>query len=148
MSDLASNISAPDMPSETIEQLEVKRTDLSKIMMDQSLAVLLLIVLAISMLVVAVLIKIDSPGPVFFRQPRTGYRNQIFRIWRFRTMRHDAADLSGTRLTERNDPRLTRLGVWLRKRSIDEAPQLFNVLAGEMSLVGPRPHPLDAKAGD
>lgn len=152
MSDLPSDTLPRAMPLaisiKTTELNEINQPKLGKILMDQSVTMLLLIALAVPMLIVAALIKIDSSGPVFFRQPRVGHRNQIFLIWKFRTMRHDAADFDGTRLTERNDPRLTRIGAWLRKHSIDEAPQLFNVLVGEMSLVGPRPHPINARAGD
>jgi Undecaprenyl-phosphate glucose phosphotransferase len=91
------------------------------------------------LLLVAALIKLDSSGPIFFAQRRYGFNQQPFRIIKFRTMR--AFD-DGGRQTTRNDPRLTRIGQWLRRWNIDEIPQLFNVLAGDMSLVGPRPHPL------
>ncbi|MGB6447627.1 MAG: exopolysaccharide biosynthesis polyprenyl glycosylphosphotransferase [Xanthobacteraceae bacterium] len=89
----------------------------------------------------AILIKLDSPGPVFFVQRRYGFNQQPFRIIKFRTMR--ALD-DGAVVTQatRDDPRLTRIGRWLRRWNIDEIPQLFNVLAGDMSLVGPRPHAL------
>jgi lipopolysaccharide/colanic/teichoic acid biosynthesis glycosyltransferase len=75
---------------------------------------------------------------VFFRQERIGYRGRPFRIWKFRTM-VPGADRVGIQLTVRHDPRITRVGAWLRRTKLDELPQLFNVLAGEMSLVGPRP---------
>ena len=97
---------------------------------------------------IALLIKFDSPGPVFFRQPRIGLHNRIFVMWKFRTMYVHCTDVAGAQLTQRNDPRVTRFGGWLRRTSLDELPQIFNVLAGEMALVGPRPHPLQAKAGD
>jgi exopolysaccharide biosynthesis polyprenyl glycosylphosphotransferase len=99
--------------------------------------------------VVAVLIKLDSPGPVFFRQERVGRHDHVFRIFKFRSMtlgaeeqRFDLEPLneySGPMFKMREDPRVTRLGVWLRRTSLDELPQLFNVLRGSMSLVGPRP---------
>jgi lipopolysaccharide/colanic/teichoic acid biosynthesis glycosyltransferase len=95
---------------------------------------LLLPVLAI----VAVVIKLDSPGPIFFRQERVGLRGRPFRIFKFRTMVVGAAR-AGTALTVRGDTRITRAGVALRKHKFDELPQLFNVLAGDMSIVGPRP---------
>jgi lipopolysaccharide/colanic/teichoic acid biosynthesis glycosyltransferase len=95
---------------------------------------LLLPVLAI----VAVIIKLDSPGPIFFRQERVGLRGRPFRIFKFRTMVVGAAR-AGTALTVRGDTRITRAGVVLRKNKFDELPQLFNVLAGDMSIVGPRP---------
>jgi lipopolysaccharide/colanic/teichoic acid biosynthesis glycosyltransferase len=120
----------------------------AKWLLDYTLASILVIILAIPLGIIAVAIKLDSPGPVFFRQPRVGFRNQSFMIWKFRTMWCDTADIEGSRLTVRNDPRITRFGALLRKRSLDEVPQLFNVLAGDMSLVGPRPHPIRAKAGD
>ncbi len=88
--------------------------------------------------VVAVLVKLDSPGPVFFRQKRIGQDGKLFEIVKFRTM-IDGAYLMGSRLTVKRDPRITRLGHILRWSKIDELPQLFNVLRGEMSLIGPRP---------
>ena len=97
-----------------------------------------LVVLAPLFLVVAIAIKITSPGPVFFRQERTGRRGRDFRIFKFRTMVVDA-DRRGSCITVRGDARVTRVGHVLRKFKIDELPQLLNVLRGEMSLVGPRP---------
>jgi Undecaprenyl-phosphate glucose phosphotransferase len=99
-------------------------------------------------LLIAICIKVDSPGPVLFRQPRVGYRNQLFEILKFRTMHRDDADVNATRLVSLNDSRVTRLGAFLRRTSLDELPQLINVIRGDMSLVGPRPHALQAKAGD
>jgi lipopolysaccharide/colanic/teichoic acid biosynthesis glycosyltransferase len=87
-----------------------------------------------------VLIKLDSPGPVFFRQRRHGFNGREIEVWKFRTMFADQTDDRCKQQTRRDDPRVTRLGRLLRKTSIDELPQLFNVLAGEMSIVGPRPH--------
>ena len=110
-----------------------------------------LIVLAPLLAAVALAIKLDSPGPVFFRQERLGSRSTPFKIWKFRTMRRDAESLrfemahlnemegSGPLFKMKEDPRITRLGRLLRRTSIDELPQLFNVLRGSMSLVGPRP---------
>lgn len=96
--------------------------------------------------VLAILIRLDSPGPVFFMQRRIGTNNRYFDCIKFRTMRADLTDAAGDRLTERNDPRVTRLGHLLRHTSLDELPQLWNVVRGEMSLVGPRPHALAASA--
>ena len=113
---------------------------LSKDIEDRLLgAVIALFVLPL-MLAIAALIKLDSPGPVFFRQKRYGFNNAEFEVWKFRTMRADAArDVSVPQAT-RDDPRITALGRFLRRSSLDELPQIFNVLRGDMSLVGPRPH--------
>ena len=97
-----------------------------------------LLVLAPMFVLVAVAIKLDSPGPVFFRQQRVGRFFQPFRIVKFRTMLKDAP-LHGCAITAHGDPRITRVGRFLRRTKIDELPQLLNVLTGEMSLVGPRP---------
>jgi exopolysaccharide biosynthesis polyprenyl glycosylphosphotransferase len=89
---------------------------------------------------IAIAIKVTSPGPVFFRQKRYGYHNRRFLIYKFRTMYVHLSDYKGTRQTTTDDPRVTPLGRILRKTSLDELPQLINVLIGDMSLVGPRPH--------
>jgi Undecaprenyl-phosphate glucose phosphotransferase len=91
------------------------------------------------MLITALLVKLDSRGPIFFRQKRNGFNGQAFNIFKFRTM-HVLEDGPMILQAKRNDPRVTNLGRWLRRSSIDELPQLFNVLRGDMSLVGPRPH--------
>jgi polysaccharide biosynthesis protein PslA len=119
---------------------------LQKLVFDQIVAMLALLALLPLLLTVAVLIKLDSPGPVFFRQPRIGFNNRTFRIYKFRTMYHHMADLLADCQTTRGDARITRLGKWLRRFSIDELPQLLNVLQGDMSLVGPRPHAPNTKA--
>lgn len=92
--------------------------------------------------IVALAIKLESRGPLFFRQERYGLGNTIIKVYKLRTMRADMADPSGGQQTKRNDARVTRVGAFLRKTSIDELPQLFNVLRGDMSLVGPRPLPI------
>ena len=114
---------------------------LQKRLFDLALAAAALVALTPLFVLVAALIKIDSPGPVFFVQRRYGFNQQPFRIIKFRTMRtlDDGAVIAQA---TRDDPRLTRIGRWLRRWNIDEIPQLFNVLAGDMSLVGPRPHAL------
>lgn len=89
---------------------------------------------------IAVAIKLTSKGPVFFRQYRYGYRNRLFRIYKFRTMHQSLGDQSGRQQTVARDSRVTPLGRILRSTSLDEIPQLINVVKGEMSLVGPRPH--------
>ena len=88
----------------------------------------------------ALMIKLDSPGPVLFRQRRYGFNNNPITVFKFRTMRHDQADDRLVPQARRNDPRVTRVGAFLRRTSLDELPQLINVLRSEMSLVGPRPH--------
>lgn len=103
---------------------------------DLVTAGLALLLLAPLLLAVAVIVKLDSPGPVFFRQERVGRHGVPFRIHKFRTMRHEAPGLP---LTVGADARITRSGRWLRRTRIDELPQLIDVLAGSMSLVGPRP---------
>jgi lipopolysaccharide/colanic/teichoic acid biosynthesis glycosyltransferase len=97
-----------------------------------------LVLLSPLFLVIAIVIKLDSPGPVFFRQERVGKGGRLFRIFKFRSMIADASH-RGTALTVRADRRITRVGEFLRRSKLDELPQLMNVLAGDMSLVGPRP---------
>jgi polysaccharide biosynthesis protein PslA len=92
--------------------------------------------------VIALVIKFDSPGPVLFGQLREGYHNRVFKIWKFRTMYHEARDERATQQTSRDDRRVTRAGRVLRRLSLDEFPQFINVIRGEMSVVGPRPHAL------
>ncbi|MFZ5669897.1 MAG: exopolysaccharide biosynthesis polyprenyl glycosylphosphotransferase [Pseudomonadota bacterium] len=99
------------------------------------------------MLLVALAIKLDSPGPVFFRQRRHGFNNEEILVWKFRSMRQEAADFAAVQQVRAGDDRVTRIGRFIRKTSLDELPQLFNVLAGEMSLVGPRPHAVGMKTG-
>lgn len=125
--------------------VEVQRAPLSKVQrfgkrtLDIAIASVATLILAPLFLLIAIAIKLDSPGPVFFRQVRNGYRSQPFRIWKFRTM-HVLEDGPGIAQASRHDWRVTRVGRFLRHTSLDECPQLFNVLTGEMSLVGPRPH--------
>lgn len=115
---------------------------------DKSLAIPLLIAFAPLMGLVALLIRLESRGPVLFVQKRFGFNNEVIRVLKFRTMYINRSDLSGTRRTLRNDPRVTRVGRVIRALSIDELPQLINVLRGEMSIVGPRPHPVGMQVGD
>ena len=109
-----------------------------KRLMDVLLAALGLIVLSPLLLVIAVMIKRDSPGPVFFRQQRVGRHGRLFRIHKFRTMRDGPAE-SGPQITVGDDARITTAGRWLRRTKLDELAQLIDVLRGDMSLVGPRP---------
>ncbi|MDB5411221.1 MAG: putative glycosyl transferase [Rhodospirillales bacterium] len=115
---------------------------------DRTLAFLMLLFFLPLFALVAVAIKMDSKGPVFFRQKRYGFNNHTIGVYKFRSMYHEMRDEKAEKLATRNDPRITRLGSFLRKTSIDELPQLINVLKGEMSIVGPRPHALSAKAAD
>jgi lipopolysaccharide/colanic/teichoic acid biosynthesis glycosyltransferase len=99
-----------------------------------------LLFLAPVLLAIAVIIRSTSPGPALFFQYRYGYRNRRFKIYKFRSMRLDACDARGVKQTVRGDSRVTWIGRFLRKTSLDEIPQLVNVVRGDMSLVGPRPH--------
>ncbi|MFI5030856.1 MAG: undecaprenyl-phosphate glucose phosphotransferase [Reyranellales bacterium] len=114
---------------------------------DRVLGAAILTMISPLMLAIALMIKLDSPGPVFFRQKRYGFNNQLIEVFKFRTMYTHMTDHNAAQLTRRNDPRITRLGAFLRRTSLDELPQFLNVVRGEMSIVGPRPHALSAKAG-
>jgi polysaccharide biosynthesis protein PslA len=114
---------------------------------DQAVALVALVLLVPVMLAIAVAVKIESPGPVLFRQRRLGLNNNLFGVWKFRTMRWECTDADASRQTTKGDPRVTRVGRFLRRWSLDELPQFFNVLRGEMSIVGPRPHAVATKAG-
>jgi lipopolysaccharide/colanic/teichoic acid biosynthesis glycosyltransferase len=107
--------------------------------LDIILGVLGLIVSAIPFLAIAVAIKIDSRGPVFYRQKRVGKNGLIFEMIKFRTMTEDAEMTTGAVWAVKEDPRITRVGAWLRRLRLDELPQLFNILKGDMTFVGPRP---------
>ena len=116
---------------------------------DRVVGSLILILAAPVMLAVALAIKLDSRGPVLFCQRRYGFNNELIEVFKFRSMYVDMTDHDAAKLTTRNDPRVTRVGRFIRKTSLDEVPQLFNVvLKGNLSLVGPRPHALQAKAAD
>jgi Undecaprenyl-phosphate glucose phosphotransferase len=108
--------------------------------LDVTLSLLAFILFIPLFTLAAIAIKLESPGPILFRQPRRGFNNRPFMVFKFRSMYVGSADALAWRQTSRGDPRVTRTGKWLRKLSIDELPQLLNVLRGEMSLVGPRPH--------
>ena len=115
---------------------------------DKLLSVIFLVCATPLMLVIALLIKLKNQGPVFFVQERFGLNNSRIRVLKFRTMHLSCGDLSGQRRTIKNDPRVTRAGRILRRFSLDELPQLINVIRGDMSLVGPRPHAVAMMAGD
>jgi len=115
---------------------------------DRCAAALLLLVLSPLLLICALAVRLTSPGPVFFRQERHGLGNRIFHVLKFRSMRSDRQDLTGAQQTQRNDARVTAVGNFLRRTSFDELPQLINVLRGDMSLVGPRPLPVQMRVED
>lgn len=119
----------------------IKRT------IDILLGSLLLLFCLPLLILVAIAIRIESPGPILFRQQRIGLGSRPFRIFKFRSMYTQVRDEVGSKSTSRNDPRVTRVGAIIRRTSIDELPQLINVVIGDMSLVGPRPHALGSTAG-
>ncbi len=119
-----------------------ERQILAKRMEDLTLGALITLAVAPVLLLIALLIRLESPGPVFFRQKRHGFNDTLFEIFKFRTMYVEQGDASGRERTVRGDPRVTPLGRFLRRWSLDELPQLLNVLKGDMSLIGPRPHPV------
>ncbi|MCF6344599.1 MAG: sugar transferase [Devosiaceae bacterium] len=111
-----------------------------KRIMDLTLASSALLILSPFLLFIALLIRLNCKGPVFFRQERVGYKNRAFKMLKFRTMYHHKSDISGVAQTKKGDCRISKIGKILRKTSIDELPQLINIIRGEMSFVGPRPH--------
>jgi Undecaprenyl-phosphate glucose phosphotransferase len=117
-----------------------------KAAMDKTIATLALIGLSPVMLGVALAVKLESKGPVIFRQKRFGFNNELVEVFKFRSMYTNMSDAGAAKLVTKDDPRVTRVGRFIRKTSLDELPQLFNVLLGTVSLVGPRPHATQAKA--
>ncbi len=115
-----------------------------KALEDRFLSAILLTVLSPPMALIALLVRLESPGPVLFRQHRLGFNSRVIEVLKFRTMYTHLQDADAERLTTPDDPRVTRVGAFLRRTSLDELPQLVNILRGEMSLVGPRPHALKA----
>jgi Undecaprenyl-phosphate glucose phosphotransferase len=121
----------------------------AKACFDRVVGGILLVLFAPLMLAVALAIKLDSPGPALFRQKRYGFNNELIEVFKFRSMYTHMTDQNAAKLTTRDDPRVTRVGRFIRKTSLDELPQLINVaIKGNLSLVGPRPHALQAKAAD
>jgi Undecaprenyl-phosphate glucose phosphotransferase len=118
---------------------------LTKTLEDRFLAGLFLLLLSPLLGLIALAIKLDSMGPVLFRQPRHGFNHNLIEVLKFRSMRADAGDAHGVVQATQGDPRVTRVGHFLRRTSLDELPQLINVLRGEMSIVGPRPHPVGTR---
>ena len=115
---------------------------------DVVCASLLVILFCPIMLLTALAIKVESKGPVLFRQERYGFNNEVIEVLKFRSMRHDMSDPQARQVVTRDDPRVTRVGRFIRRTSIDELPQLINVIRGDLSLVGPRPHAVNAHTGD
>lgn len=111
-----------------------------KALEDRALGAVILALTLPLLLLIAALVRIDSPGPALFRQKRSGFNNNEFTVFKFRTMHHDPVPDPTVPQARRNDPRVTRIGAFLRRSSLDELPQIINVLRGDMSLVGPRPH--------
>lgn len=122
------------------------RRVLGKRLFDLALSLAALLVLGPALLLLALAVKLSGPGPVLFRQWRVGRNGVPFQIIKFRTMRHDRCDASGLQQAVPDDERVTPLGAFMRARSLDELPQLLNVLRGEMSLIGPRPHAIGMHA--
>jgi Undecaprenyl-phosphate glucose phosphotransferase len=119
----------------------------TKWLFDKIVGTVALVCAAPLILMIALAVKLDSKGPVFFRQRRYGFNNEIVDVYKFRSMYVEHTDVTASRLVTRNDPRVTRVGRFIRRTSLDELPQLFNVvLTGNLSLVGPRPHAIHAKA--
>ncbi|MEM6266938.1 MAG: exopolysaccharide biosynthesis polyprenyl glycosylphosphotransferase [Pseudomonadota bacterium] len=124
------------------------RARIAKRVFDITVALAGLVVLSPLLLVVALLIKLEDGGPVLFVQRRLGRGNQFFDMLKFRSMRPEKLDADGTRSTARDDDRITKIGAFIRRTSVDELPQLINVLQGDMSIVGPRPHALGSRANN
>ena len=133
----------------TLDVFEQPITDwdlVTKWMFDRVVGGLILIALAPVMALVALAVKLDSPGPVLFRQKRFGFNNERIDVFKFRSLYHHQADPTAAKVVTKNDPRVTRVGRFIRKTSLDELPQLFNVVfKGNLSLVGPRPHAVQGK---
>ena len=121
----------------------------TKWLFDKIVGGLMLLLASPLMLLTAIAIKLDSRGPVFFKQKRYGFNNELIEVYKFRSMYVDQCDPTALKLVQRSDPRVTRVGAFIRKTSIDELPQLINVVVkGNLSLVGPRPHAIHAKAAN
>jgi Undecaprenyl-phosphate glucose phosphotransferase len=118
-----------------------------KALFDRVVGALMLLALSPVMALTALAVKLDSKGPVFFKQKRYGFNNELIEVFKFRSMYTDMSDANAAKLVTKDDPRVTRVGKFIRKTSLDELPQLFNVVfKGNLSLVGPRPHAVHAKA--
>lgn len=119
-----------------------------KELIDYAVAIIAIVLLSPLLVLTAAAIRLESKGPILFRQERFGFNNNEISVLKFRSMYVDRQDQSGAQRTQKNDPRVTRVGRFIRRTSIDELPQLFNVLKGDMSIVGPRPHATMMRVGD
>ena len=137
---------APLAPLDPV--VDSERRAFSKRLQDLFIGVPALLLLTPVLLVIGLAVRFSGPGPVLFRQRRHGFNNEEIVVWKFRTMRHETADHRAERQVVANDDRVTPIGRILRSTSLDELPQLINVIKGEMSLVGPRPHAIGMKTGD
>jgi Undecaprenyl-phosphate glucose phosphotransferase len=120
----------------------------AKALFDRAVGLVMLVALSPVMLAIAVAVRLTSRGPILFRQKRHGFNNELIEVYKFRSMYVDQCDASAAKMVTRGDPRVTPVGRFIRKTSLDELPQLLNVLKGDLSLVGPRPHALQAKAAN
>ena len=120
---------------------------LMKDITDKIIGALAIIALSPVFLITAIAVKLNSKGPIFFKQKRYGFNNELIVVYKFRSMYTDQSDATASKLVTKDDPRVTKVGRFIRRTTIDELPQLFNVMKGELSLVGPRPHATQAKAG-
>ena len=137
-----------EMPVMTLFERPISGVDAwLKAAEDRFLGLIALLILSPVLLLCAIAVRLDSPGPILFRQPREGFNNQPFHVYKFRSMFHNHGEFENIRQAQRGDPRVTRVGRVMRALSLDELPQLFNVLEGSMSLVGPRPHAASTRAG-
>jgi Undecaprenyl-phosphate glucose phosphotransferase len=136
-----------DLPVMTLFERPISGlSGIAKAIEDKLLSGLILLAIWPVLVLVALAVKLDSSGPILFRQPREGFNNRPFRCYKFRTMYHDRLEFQNITQAGREDPRITRIGRVLRRTSLDELPQLLNVLQGDMSLVGPRPHAPSTRA--
>lgn len=123
------------------------RRAFNKRLQDLLIGLIAMVFLTPVMALIALAVRLDSPGPVFFRQRRHGFNQEEIVVWKFRSMRQETADATASRQVTHDDDRVTKVGKFIRKTSLDELPQLLNVITGEMSLVGPRPHAIGMKTG-
>ncbi len=137
-----------EAPLSNLDAVDAERRAFHKRLQDLVIGVIALILLSPLLVLIAFIVRLDSPGPALFRQRRHGFNQEEIVVWKFRSMRTEAADATASRQVTADDDRVTRVGRFIRKTSLDELPQLLNVLRGEMSLVGPRPHAVGMKTGE